>query len=402
MAGIDQWIFNNAMDCIAWIADEINTHRSLIPPEERWYEHEETLNSLVPSADIVVQWERSNIVGISEADLDPQHKPYDHTPLTDDIIHSGFIAEARARRLARKRRRRRQVGSSGSSSEDDDHRENDMCSETLETQAIPTASEECPTPELLQMCHEINASPQRCEERAVAALNEEAEGTAIPSPIPQTISSQSCRADIPPPGIPECQNVCSEVELPSRSYATKTQAACGEPTSATVAQANDQPSTSSGITHDAVSQTIDNTPDTWTLNDKSYMRKVANLIKYNLNKVLERGYVHAFTERVRQAEMMKDAKERQFWVRADPDIDAWMLATGRKRDVFDIDAFINHEPNILEHLQRLRKTLNVRVMADRCPVMKAIEKKNNPDGRNNDGPQLSSQSYWSTFKSWFR
>ena len=99
---------------------------------------------------------------------------------------------------------------------------------------------------------------------------------------------------------------------------------------------------------------------------------------------------------------MRDAKERQFWVGADPDINAWMLATGRKRDVFDIDAFINHEPNILEHLQRLQKTLNVRVMANRCPVMKAIEKKNNPDGRNNDGPQLSSQSYWSTFKSWFR
>ena len=292
------WIFNNAMDCIAWIADEINTHRSLIPPEERWYEDEETLNSLVSSADIVVQWERSNIVGISEADLNPQQKPNDHTPSTDDIIHSGFIAEARARRLPRKRRRRRQLGSSSSSSEDDVHREIDMCSETLETQAIPTASKECPTPELLQMCHEINASPQRCEERVVAALNEETEGTAIPSPITQTIFSQSCRADMPPPGIPECQNVCSEVELPCRSYATKTPAACGEPMSAAVAQANDQPSTSSGITHDAVCQIIDNTPDTWTLNDKSCMRKVANLIKYNLNKVLERGYTFTHSPNV--------------------------------------------------------------------------------------------------------
>jgi hypothetical protein len=53
--GIDQWIYNNAMDCIAWIAEEINTHRSLIPSEERWCEDEDTLKSVVPSLDIVAQ-----------------------------------------------------------------------------------------------------------------------------------------------------------------------------------------------------------------------------------------------------------------------------------------------------------------------------------------------------------
>ncbi len=36
--GIDQWLYANAMDCIAWMADEINSHRSLIPRAERWYE----------------------------------------------------------------------------------------------------------------------------------------------------------------------------------------------------------------------------------------------------------------------------------------------------------------------------------------------------------------------------
>ena len=85
-------------------------------------------------------------------------------------------------------------------------------------------------------------------------------------------------------------------------------------------------------------------------------------------------------------------------------IDAWMLATGRKRDVFDIDAFVKREPNIIPDLQRLRKTLNVRVIADRCPVTVAISKRTNPeaDEAKNDGPQLSSQSYWTTFKSWWR
>ena len=36
--GIDQWIFNNAIDCVTWIAYELNSHHHLIPPEERWYE----------------------------------------------------------------------------------------------------------------------------------------------------------------------------------------------------------------------------------------------------------------------------------------------------------------------------------------------------------------------------
>jgi len=98
------------------------------------------------------------------------------------------------------------------------------------------------------------------------------------------------------------------------------------------------------------------------------MARVAALIKCNLNKNLERGHVHEFTERLRKAKMMRDIHERAFWVKADPDIDAWMLATGRKRDVFDIDGFVTREPNIIPDLQRLRKTLNVRVMADRCPV----------------------------------
>ena len=101
---------------------------------------------------------------------------------------------------------------------------------------------------------------------------------------------------------------------------------------------------------------------------------------------------------------MTDIHERAFWVKADPDIDAWMLATGRKRDVFDIDAFGKREPDIIPDLQRLRKTLNVRVISDRCPVTVTISKRTNPeaDEAKNDCPQLSSQSYWTTFKSWWR
>jgi hypothetical protein len=90
--------------------------------------------------------------------------------------------------------------------------------------------------------------------------------------------------------------------------------------------------------------------------DKVYMRRVAYLITFNFYKDLQRGHVHSFTERVRQAKMTRDVKEQHFCVKADPEIDARMLATNRKRDVFDIDTFVEYQPDILPHLQRLRQT----------------------------------------------
>jgi hypothetical protein len=36
--GAYQWIYDHAMDCVAWMADMINTHIDLIGQEERWYE----------------------------------------------------------------------------------------------------------------------------------------------------------------------------------------------------------------------------------------------------------------------------------------------------------------------------------------------------------------------------
>ena len=105
------------------------------------------------------------------------------------------------------------------------------------------------------------------------------------------------------------------------------------------------------------------------------MRKVGNLLECDLGKHLQKGDVHFFTERVRQAKLMSDFRERNFWTKADPVIDAWTLATGRKRDIFDIKAFVDHEPDILPHLTRLRKKLNVMVLTSRCPVAPASKLK---------------------------
>ena len=465
--GIDQWIFNNAMDCVAWIAHELNSHRDLIPPEERWYEDQQALNSLVPSSvDAIAPWNRENIIRISEADLNPQEPA--NAPLIHDTIHQGFISEARRRRLARKRRRQWQIRSSDSSPEDVEkatsvHEESDICSETLEpAQTITQAKDEIHASSqssgewaITPANDEIHPSSQSSGEWAITPANDEIHASSQTSgeqtspltnnemqasphtPQQQAVlpaneenrkSSQTCGERVIPPTNNEIQAsplTTGKQAIPPRddqiqqSPQTPKQRAIPPasntsqsseirivpPSNATSEVCNpDQPSTSTGITHAPVSEGIGNSPNTWTLNDGTYMARVADLIRFNLNKNLERGHVHAFTERVRKAKMTRDVHERAFWVKADPDIDAWMLATGRKRDVFNIDGFVKREPNIIPDLHRLRKTLNVRVMADRCPVTVAINKRTIPetDEAKNDGPPLSSQSYWTTFKSWWR
>lgn len=42
VAGVDKWIYDHAMDCIAWIAEEINKNVHLVDKEELWYEQRET------------------------------------------------------------------------------------------------------------------------------------------------------------------------------------------------------------------------------------------------------------------------------------------------------------------------------------------------------------------------
>ncbi|CAB4005760.1 Hypothetical predicted protein [Paramuricea clavata] len=67
--GIDSWIFDHAMDCIAWTAEEIHQHRDLICHEELWYENCE--NAPVASRDRESLWKRHEIDQITKADMQP-------------------------------------------------------------------------------------------------------------------------------------------------------------------------------------------------------------------------------------------------------------------------------------------------------------------------------------------
>ena len=70
LPGIDRWIYDHAMDCIAWIASEIDKYRDQIDPNELWYEP----NNLGPLTMLPNEgqslFSEEQIRGISTADLE--------------------------------------------------------------------------------------------------------------------------------------------------------------------------------------------------------------------------------------------------------------------------------------------------------------------------------------------
>ncbi len=104
------------------------------------------------------------------------------------------------------------------------------------------------------------------------------------------------------------------------------------------------------------SDDIPHTPDDkWVLNNDAYMKREAFTITYTFPKVAE---VYSFTERNR-AELKRTKKDKEFWTLPDATIDAWMLVTGRKRDVLDIASFVQQNGDIVAEVQQARKAANV-------------------------------------------
>ena len=81
----------------------------------------------------------------------------------------------------------------------------------------------------------------------------------------------------------------------------------------------------------------------------------------------------------------------------------WMLVTGRKREVFDVSSFVQQHRDILPELKQVRNVVSVLILPSRCPVTKALndlerhERGKNPPP---EEPEIPSQSYWTTLKSW--
>ena len=118
LRGVDRWMYDNAMHCIAWIADQLNKHHDLLDAEELWYERARNNAAVLPCQSSNPQWKRAEILQITHADLEPVEQPSSRES-DDAAIHPRFLAELRSRRLARKRQRRRTIPSTEGSSDED-------------------------------------------------------------------------------------------------------------------------------------------------------------------------------------------------------------------------------------------------------------------------------------------
>ena len=91
--GVDRWIFDHAMHCVAWVANEITSNRHLIDPEELWYEADDSMGVQIQS-DLY----RSRLVtSITSADLQGVTTLKEQ----DELIHSNFVAARLSRQRAR-------------------------------------------------------------------------------------------------------------------------------------------------------------------------------------------------------------------------------------------------------------------------------------------------------------
>lgn len=155
----------------------------------------------------------------------------------------------------------------------------------------------------------------------------------------------------------------------------------------------------------------------WIMNDKKYLAEVAHLIESNFCTDVNRVHVTSFIQRKKRMQLKRTKEQRDFWVEANPETDAWMVVIGEQREVFDLKAFAAAYPDIQKYLERLRKMVNVQVLPCSCPLAKVLADSKKQTGETSEQvetgdtedmdsqglprrPQLSSQTYWRKIKGW--
>ena len=292
LPGIDRWIYDHAMDCIAWIASEIDKYRDQIDPNELWYEPNNLGQLTMLPNEGQSLFSEEQIRGIS---TDLQNDDTNAPRHSTQTIHENFAVEFALRRLARKRRLTRgQVESDEerTTCSSDDNKYNDDGQ--------------------MQATEELNDS------RSDGSENEGFDDDKQSSQQTGAACDDASAVDQVPERLLEEEPPKSQAEEAIDSYTRRTYSP----------------------------------PAGWILNDVTYMSKVACLIKNTFQKDLQKGDLYTFRERRFRGKLKRNKEEREFWTKADPTIDAWMLLTGRKRDVFDVSSFVQQHRDILPELKK--------------------------------------------------
>ena len=390
LPGIDKWIYDHAMDCIAWIAEEINANREHIDRHELWYEPNHSGPLTIAANEGESLFSDEHVRRISNADL----REEDPCVVEDlsQTIHAGFAAELRSRRLARKRRAAR-----GKLNSDDD-----STSEEIQEHNTSSSDGEKRRDDMkgcrLTEDNVVKENPQTMS--IISAENRDEETTDNPRSKTTTVSVEQPLND------DQLSN--DEETMDSGTERTDNARANTEASTVTVEQLLPvklpQPANEASPDEEVIdSQTIRtySPPAGWVLNKKTYMSKVACLIRYGFIK-MKKGELYSFNERRDKAKLKRTKKERDFWTIADPIIDAWMLVTGQKRDVFDIESFVQQNREIVEEIGQVRKNMKVLILRSRCPLLKALQKieRRERGEESEEQVEVPSQTYWTTFKSW--
>lgn len=356
LPGVDRWIFDHAMDCVAWMASEITSNHAMIDDDELWYEVDNLAANIIDSNHGAKLFETSRMKLITNADL----RQVTCSTVQRESIDESFEAECSHRRLSRKRRARVVVYSSGDDSEDDEPAQ----LQASDTVAEPTMDEHDP-------------------------------------------NMPSCSTSL---SVPFAIDGCPEGECTERNEdrAGDSGLAVKKTTDVAASESNDEERERADETQYTP---YISTPSSLVLNSSLYFDKVADLLK---SKFLLEDVTHiharSFMERRRKAERRREREERRFWSDADPTIDAWMLVIGEQRHVFDVDAYVVRHPDAHKYVERVRNMVNVRVLQCSCPVFQAAKRSVSAESETeNDNvdsqdqprrPELSSQTYWTKVKSW--
>ena len=119
--GADKWrhIYDNAMDCYVWLANEVSSLRTHIDADELWYEPTSGREEMtIPNNQGMKLFDAVAIARITSEDLDDANTPELANPTS--VVHESFTLHSTRQTLARKRRSRIVLLSSSSESEDAD------------------------------------------------------------------------------------------------------------------------------------------------------------------------------------------------------------------------------------------------------------------------------------------
>ena len=102
--GIDRWIHDNAMDCIVWIAEQLEAHYQHIAKDELWYEPTVSRNLTISNNEGTSLFQLHHVRDICPADFkNAETSTLETTP----TIHERFVQEYRIQHFERRRRRAR-------------------------------------------------------------------------------------------------------------------------------------------------------------------------------------------------------------------------------------------------------------------------------------------------------